>query len=45
MVDIWRVKNPEVFAFTWKRDAPHLVLSRLNYILITTRTIGWVDDV
>ena len=44
MIDLWRVCNPEKYMFTWKRNSPNLVLSRLDYFIITTGTSGWVDN-
>ena len=45
MVDIWRMKNPEDFAFTWKRKAPSLVMPRLDYFIVTSGTVDWIDNV
>ena len=33
VVDIWRVRNPDKFAFTWKRHTPR-AYARLDYFLI-----------
>ena len=43
-VDIWRIKNLEAFRYTWKRYAPTLALCRLDYFLISTGMIGWVQN-
>ena len=45
MIDVWRMKNPKVFAFTWKRQAPIAVMSRLDYFLVTMGTVGWIDNI
>ena len=45
MIDVWRVKNPDLFRFTWKRHSPNIVLSRLDYFLTTSKILSWVDNV
>ena len=45
MLDVWRMKNLESFAFTWKRKAPTAVMSRLDNFLVTSGTVGWIDNI
>ena len=45
ILDAWRLRNPEKFCFTWKRDFPTKVMSRLDYVLITSATMGWIEDI
>ena len=36
MVDIWRIRNPEKILFTWSRNNPTKILSRLDYFITTS---------
>ena len=42
-IDVWRIKNPDKFQFTWKRTKP-LCLSRLDYFLIPQENLGFIAD-
>lgn len=35
LVDVWRNKNPDKFQYSWKRDRLALVLSRIDYFLVS----------
>ena len=43
-VDIWRIKNPEAFQSTWKRESPSLAFARLDYFFIPQGVIGNVTE-
>ena len=45
LVDVWRSRNDDKFAFTWKQSSHLLVMSRLDYFLISTGVTDWVDNV
>ena len=44
LVDIWRIRNPDNFSFTWKRHTPR-AYARLDYFLIPAGLIGVVDQI
>ena len=35
LIDIWRIKNPGILRFTWRRNKPKLIQSRLDYWLLS----------
>ena len=39
MTDVWRVKIRRKIVFTWKRELPTLIMSRLDYFIMTTGTV------
>ena len=45
MTDIWRTRNTDKFAFTWKRTSPSLIMSCLDYFIGSTGASGWIDNV
>ena len=45
IVDVWRIHHPEEFTFTWKRDKPTPIFSRLDYFIATTGTMGWIESI
>ena len=36
LVDIWHVRNPDTFDFTWKKLNPNRMFSRLDWFLVNT---------
>ena len=42
-IDIWHLKHPESFQYTWKRNKP-ITMSRLDYFLIPQFNIGNTVD-
>ena len=44
LVDVWRMKHPNLFQFTWKRMNPKPVMERLDYFLISENLIGLIKD-
>ena len=40
--DIWRIQNPNVKQYTWSRNKPNFVGSRLDYFLTETGMATWV---
>ena len=35
LVDIWRVRHPDEFRFTWSRKNPHPIMETLDYIIVS----------
>lgn len=35
LIDIWRVRNPSLRQFTWRRTAPNKQMSRLDFFLVS----------
>ena len=35
LIDIWRVKNPNLFKFTWHKNNPNPIFCRLDFFLIS----------
>ena len=44
LADVWRIKNPGKFNFTWKRNRPTRVMSRLDYFIISNNLVSWNDE-
>ena len=44
MVDIWRVRNPDLFNFTWRKLKPKRTFSRLDWFLVDTGTSTLVTE-
>ena len=38
-------EHPDTFRFTWKRNNPTLAMARLDYILLASSLIGFVDEI
>ena len=34
-VDIWRIRHPNDFRFTWARSKPHVIMERIDFFLIS----------
>ena len=45
LVDIWRLRNRQKRAYTWKRFRPILVQSRLDYFLTSDNLQNEIQDV
>ena len=43
--DIWRVRNPNKKQYTWSRQKPRFVGSRLDYFLTDIGMTSWVTNV
>ena len=43
LVDIWRVKNPEIKSFTWCQSSP-LIFCRLDYWFISNNLQDWIKS-
>ena len=35
LVDIWRVRNPDQIMYSWMRNRPRYIASRIDYALVT----------
>lgn len=44
LCDIWRVKNPTLFKYTWRRRKPAVVQCRLDYFIIAQSLINFVTE-
>ena len=42
LIDVWRIRNPDLFQFTWKRKHP-LCMSQLDYLIIPQAELGLVS--
>ena len=42
LVDVWRIKNPEKFVFTWKRS---MAMARLDYFLMAVGIVGFCESI
>ena len=45
LMDVWRDRNPELKTYTFIRNKPSFIGSRLDYILVDSRIISWTKDV
>ena len=45
LADSWRVKNIDLFQFTWRHNTQTLVFARLDYFSIPQGLVGSVNDV
>ena len=43
--DIWRIKNPDKFTFTWKGESPTKASARLDYIILANSMTSFVEDI
>ena len=43
-VDVWRLRNPNTFKFTWFRKSPNLIMERLDYILVSSNLTAQICD-
>ena len=43
-IDVWRVKHPDTFDYTWRSWAPPFVYCRLDYFIISGSLCTLVDD-
>jgi len=43
LVDIWRVKNPEIKSFTWCQSSPQ-IFSRVDYWFISNNLPAWIKS-
>lgn len=44
LVDVWRLRNPEIFQSTFVRTKPHILMERIDYILISSYLVQNVMD-
>ena len=45
LCDIWRIKNPNKVHYSWRRSAPSLTGSRLDYVLVNNMLINKVSSI
>ena len=45
LFDLWRITNPDINGFTWRRLKPKPAFSRLDYIISSESVLQYVDVV
>jgi len=44
LMDIWRIKNPDIFDYTWRSRFPPYVYCRLDFYIISSSLCNFVDN-
>ena len=45
LLDIWRIRNPDKFRFTWSKTKPHLLMEWIDYLIISFQLQQYVSMV
>ena len=45
MIDSWSAKTSSRQTFTWRCEAPSKAMSRLDYFIVTTGSVGWFSEI